>query len=85
MGAAVTPSAEDKRIRWMCRRGMKELDIMLGRYLDGDYPQAPEPERAAFRQLLELDDPQLWSWLSGAEPVDSPPFEQIVAQLRRHR
>lgn len=75
----------DKRIRWLCRRGMKELDIMLGRYLDSGYPQAPEAERAAFRNLLEVDDPTLWDWLGGSHPVDDPQFEAIVARLRSHR
>ena len=48
--------SEIPKLRWRCRRGMKELDLVLTRYLDQCYPTAPEAERAAFRQVLEMQD-----------------------------
>jgi len=50
---------ELNRLRWRCRRGMRELDVLLERYLGERWPAAPAGRRAAFRALLELPDPEL--------------------------
>ncbi len=51
----VNPAA----VRWRCRRGMRELDVLLERYLAEGWPRASAEERAAFVGLLELSDPDL--------------------------
>jgi antitoxin CptB len=53
------PAAELNRLRWRCRRGMRELDVLLERYLAERYADATQPRRAAFERLLELPDPEL--------------------------
>jgi antitoxin CptB len=59
------------RLRWRCRRGMRELDVMLTRYLDGAWDAASPAERAAFAQLVEMQDPQLFGYLVGrTAPVE---------------
>lgn len=75
-------ATSDRRVRWQCRRGMKELDVLLERYMDRRYATAPEAERESFRKLLDIDDPTLWHWLSGAAAVPDPCFEGIVGRLR---
>jgi antitoxin CptB len=60
------------RLGWRSRRGMKELDILLQRWLSLRFDLASEGERARFESLLELPDPELMGYLlSGARPVDS--------------
>ena len=54
---------EKSRLRWQCRRGMRELDVLLTRYLDERYDAAGAAEKAAFRQLLTLSDPDLVGYL----------------------
>jgi antitoxin CptB len=59
------------RLRWRCRRGMRELDVMLTRYLDRAWDAASPAERAAFAQLVEMQDPQLFGYLVGrTAPVE---------------
>jgi antitoxin CptB len=59
---------------------MKELDLKLEGYLERRWAVAPEPEREAFRQLLEAPDPEIWLWLLGREtPADS----ETAALIRR--
>lgn len=59
---------EFNRLRWQCRRGMLELDVLLSRYLDRAWPM-DQGNRQAFRQLLECSDQQLQGWLcDGAVP-----------------
>ena len=50
-------------LRWQCRRGMRELDELLLAYLERHYDRADAREKAAFRGLLELSDPELMSYL----------------------
>lgn len=53
------------QLRWRTRRGMRELDLMLQRYLDNRYPSAPEAEQAAFAEFLEQTDADILDWLLG--------------------
>jgi antitoxin CptB len=72
------------RLRWLTRRGMKELDVIVGRYYEKRYPHAADTERAAFARLLsEVEDPEIYSWSMG---TTQPPTEyaDLIAQLRRH-
>ena len=53
------------RLRWRCRRGMKELDILLARYLDERFCAAPADEQDAFAGLLEIQDPLIYAYCLG--------------------
>jgi antitoxin CptB len=70
------------RARWLCRRGMKELDVLLERYMDERWARAGEAERDAFERLLELQDPQLWDWLSGRGRPQERDLADVVSRLR---
>lgn len=69
------------RLRWRCRRGMRELDVVLGRYLEQDYPQASPAERRAFETLLDQQDPQLLAYLMGREDPSDPDQLNVIARL----
>lgn len=56
--------SEKSRIRWLCRRGMKELDVLLERFLASAYDDLSEPERVAFEALLNHEDPDLYALLA---------------------
>lgn len=47
------------KLRWQCRRGMKELDLLLERYITEIYPTADDTEKARFLELLKLEDDEL--------------------------
>ena len=74
---------EIARLRWQCRRGMLELDEILTRYVDERYLQAGANEQAAFRQLLDHQDPELQQWLLlGVEPDDEG-LAALISVLRQ--
>jgi antitoxin CptB len=52
-------------LRWRCRRGMKELDLLLGRYVEQRFDDAPAEERDAFLGLLEVQDPLIYAYCLG--------------------
>ncbi len=70
------------QLRWRCRRGMQEMDILLLRFLDHHYDQASAQLQAAFAQMLEQQDDVLWDWLSGQVLPDDRLFLQLVNQIR---
>ncbi len=67
--------AEDREIeqlRWRCRRGMLELDLLLGRFLDTGYAGLDAAQRLAFVKLLAMPDVELAAWIAGTSgPPDS--------------
>jgi len=69
-------------IRWRCRRGMLELDLLLEGFLETGYAGLDEGLREAFRELLERQDPELQRWLLNGEPVELPELQGIVARVR---
>jgi antitoxin CptB len=75
-------TGEGSRLRWRCRRGMRELDQLLGWYLDVRYPLAAEMDKAAFSTLLDEQDPQLWAWLVGQSVPEKPEWRAIIDEIR---
>lgn len=74
-------SQQRGRLVWSCRRGMRELDVLLERYLNESFARASSRDRAAFEQILALQDPELASYLlAGVEPLD-PDIARVVAQI----
>ncbi len=75
-----------KRLRWRCRRGTRELDALLGGWLDAHGAQADEPTLSAFDELLDQADPQIWDWLMGCAQPQRGDWQEIVDAIRaRHR
>lgn len=79
---ALTHVPEDRPLRWRCRRGTLELDVMLTRFLERRYPDLPASEQEAFRQLLDSEDDQLWDWLTGR--ADPPSHLEAICAAVRH-
>ncbi len=68
------------RLRWRCRRGLLELDILLGRFLDEQYPTLDVAQQGRFAQLLEQPDEVLMQWFGGASTP--PEFAALVQRIR---
>lgn len=68
------------QIRWQCRRGMRELDELLLRYLDTRYELADAVEKRAFQSLLELSDPDLASYLL-QQQIPPPEFDRVIRNI----
>lgn len=74
--------SEVGRLRWRCRRGMRELDQLLGWYLDVRYERAGMEEKTAFADLLEQPDPELWHWLQGHGVPEDERWRGIIDEIR---
>jgi antitoxin CptB len=66
------PDATVAQLRWRCRRGMKELDLLLGGWLERRWDAADATQRQSFQWLLEQPDPEIAAWLiGGLRPGDA--------------
>jgi antitoxin CptB len=71
----------ESRLRWQCRRGMRELDVLLLRYLENQYAATSESDKEAFRALLELSDPVLNEYLLQRVRPASEPVSRVVENI----
>lgn len=72
---------EMARLRWRCRRGMKELDLLLLDYVDRWYPDAGESGQAAFKRLLSMPDPEIMALLTGRRNAQDGDLALIIERL----
>ncbi len=73
---------EARRLVWRCRRGMKELDVLLERYARAALAALPGPQRQVLARFLELPDPVLADYLiHGTVPPD-PDFARLAGAIR---
>ena len=73
---------EMERMRWRCRRGLLELDIVLGRFAEQHYAELDEEQQAAFDALLDMPDTVLWDMIVGRHEAAQrlqPLLEKICA------
>ena len=74
--------AELRKLRWRCRRGMRELDQLLERWLEREWRQSPTAQREVFLQLLDTEDDKLWRWFLGHEIADDVEIAALVEHIR---
>lgn len=72
------------RLRWACRRGMLELDVLLGNFLEEAYANLSEEMKLGFERLLSENDQDLFMWLTGKETPLDPDFITLVEKIRYH-
>ena len=75
-------STERSLLAWRCRRGVKELDLLLLRWLERSFEAATAEQRAGFAALLELSDPELACYLLGSERPQQAALRAAVAAVR---
>lgn len=72
---------DHNRLRYRCRRGMKELDVLLQRYLEQHFDRATAQEQRIFAELLELQDLQLYDYLVGRETPADPAVADVIRKI----
>lgn len=72
-----------KRLRWLSRRGMRELEILLERFLLRESAALTEGAWPEFEALLDCEDDRLWDWFQGRSDADSEPYDELISAIRR--
>ncbi len=69
------------RLRWRCRRGMRELDLVLESWLERNANDLSATELALFERFLDSSDMDLYAWVTGRSRPTDPDFAALVDRL----
>jgi antitoxin CptB len=75
-------SAEERRLVWDCRRGLKELDVILGPFMDEHYRDLSAADKAIFVRLVACEDMDLFNWFMEQEKPADPELEHMIELIR---
>jgi antitoxin CptB len=89
-GSSLSSAALDERRRRILfrawRRGLREMDLVMGQFADMNLAVMSEAEADAFEALLEIPDPDVLGWITGEIPIppeyDTPLLARIAAAPR---
>lgn len=70
---------DKRRLKWACRRGMLELDVLFEPFVEQAYDELSEADKTTFRRLVTCDDPDLFAWFMGHKEC---PDEELAAMVK---
>lgn len=70
------------QLRWACRRGLLELDLLLNSYVDNVYAQLTDVEKRQFISLLDMQDQEMYEMLSGKTSPNDKQLAELLAKIR---
>ncbi len=73
---------DHNRVRWLCRRGMKELDLVINRFFENEYDSLSEQDQIYFKDFLEVEDPEIYSWIMGRTTPENQHHAAIINKLQ---
>jgi antitoxin CptB len=73
---------EVERVRWRSRRGLLELDIVLGRFVERHYAGLNMAQRAALDALLDTPDNPLWDMIAGKQEAATGEQQAVLEKIR---
>ena len=71
-----------ERVRWRARRGLLEMDIVLGRFIENHYLQLDAAERQTFEVLLDMPDTPLWDMIAGKCDAGEKSTQALLDKIR---
>ena len=70
------------RLRWRCRRGIRELDLLFNQFLDEYFNDLSEQEKTCFTQLLDEADLDIYDWISGKSQPGKSGYTELIKKLQ---
>ncbi|MFK7816334.1 MAG: succinate dehydrogenase assembly factor 2 [Gammaproteobacteria bacterium] len=72
-----------QKLAWRCRRGTKELDVLMQRFLNSYYQTASKDLQQAFERMLEMQDPELYDLIVGRQDSGDQNINQVIEHIYR--
>ncbi|MFW8592398.1 succinate dehydrogenase assembly factor 2 [Glaciecola sp. 2405UD65-10] len=66
------------RLKWACRRGMLELDVLFLPFVEQGFDQLSSEQQETFERLLTCDDPDLFAWFMGHQVCTDPELAKMI-------
>lgn len=71
-----------RRIRYLTRRGLLELDILLRHFMENGFDGLSDAELAVFADMLDLPDPEFLAYANGKEVPQNAAFLPLLDKIR---
>ena len=75
--------AAKRRIRFLTRRGLLELDIVLKRFMEKEFPHLSDEELAVFVNILDLPDQEFLALVNRKVTTENPEFANLLDKIRQ--
>lgn len=72
------------KLKWACRRGMLELDVLLGRFLETAYLKLRREDQQQFEKVLDCSDQDLFNWLMDKTKPNDANIAEMISKIRQH-
>ncbi|MEP0176621.1 MAG: succinate dehydrogenase assembly factor 2 [Paraglaciecola sp.] len=69
------------RLKWGCRRGMLELDVLFMPFAESGFLELSEEKQELFERLLTFDDPDLYAWFMGHQPCNDKDINSMIEHI----
>ncbi len=69
------------KLAWRCRRGTKELDVLMQKFLDKYYQTATPELQCAFEMMLDMQDPELYDLLIGRKKSNNQNINKVIEYI----
>jgi antitoxin CptB len=76
---------ERSRLLWRCRRGIREMDIVLTEFLEQSYDTLHDDGKKAFVRLLDEPDLDILNWIMGKGEPENIALKNIILLIRQSR
>ena len=80
---SVMPNQVDSQLRWRCRRGMLELDILLNGFIEKQYSQLGVEQKNILNQVLDYPDQLLYDLLLGHMESSDNSVSELITAIRQ--
>ena len=71
----------DSQVKWKCRKGLRELDILLSKYFEEKYPYLTDEDKLIFLEFIELDTYAILDMLTN-KATDDVKYKNILLALK---
>ena len=73
---------EVSKLKWRCRRGMRELDAVLQAFLAKSFASLNDADKLRFEAILDLPDPELYGYLAGRAEPSNRDHARLIERIR---
>lgn len=77
----MTIDEEMKRLRWHCRRGIKEVEVKIGPFFEHRYATLSETKRLVFQRLLKCEDADLFDWVMQRDRPQEVDLAELMDEI----
>ena len=74
---------DKSRLLWRCRRGIREMDLLLQTFVERDYPALNSDEQREFERFLEESDLDILAWITGRMEPNDAAYAKFILQLQQ--